>query len=73
MKNTSAGRRKFLRDATSAVVGIAGVSVLPTQFVKAAGHAPLRVYDKPRIRFSVIGINHGHINALVEAVKRGGG
>lgn len=73
MKNTSAGRRKFLRDATSAVVGIAGVSVLPTQFVKAAGHAPLRVYDKPRIRFSVIGINHGHINAQVEAVKRGGG
>ncbi|GAA4443930.1 Gfo/Idh/MocA family oxidoreductase [Pontibacter saemangeumensis] len=27
----------------------------------------------PRIRFSVIGINHGHIYGQVEAVKRGGG
>ena len=27
----------------------------------------------PRIRFSVIGINHGHINSQVQAVQRGGG
>lgn len=30
-------------------------------------------HGKPRIRFSVIGINHGHIYSQVEAVKRGGG
>ncbi len=27
----------------------------------------------PKIRFSVIGINHGHINSQVQAVQRGGG
>lgn len=34
---------------------------------------PVPVYDTPRIRFSVIGINHGHINGMSEAIKRGGG
>lgn len=34
---------------------------------------PAPVYDTPRIRFSVIGINHGHIYGMSEAVKRGGG
>jgi len=29
--------------------------------------------QKPRIRFSVIGLNHGHINGQTEAVLRGGG
>jgi len=29
--------------------------------------------NKPRIRFSVIGLNHGHINGQTEAVLRGGG
>lgn len=29
--------------------------------------------DKPRIRFSVIGLNHGHINGQTRAVQRGGG
>ncbi|HZS05549.1 MAG TPA: Gfo/Idh/MocA family oxidoreductase [Blastocatellia bacterium] len=29
--------------------------------------------DKPRIRFSVIGLNHGHIYGQVKAVLRGGG
>ena len=28
---------------------------------------------KPRIRFSVIGLNHGHINSQTESVLRGGG
>lgn len=28
---------------------------------------------KPKIRFSVIGLNHGHINGQTEAVLRGGG
>lgn len=29
--------------------------------------------NKPRIRFSVIGLNHGHINGQTRAVLRGGG
>jgi predicted dehydrogenase len=73
MKYSPGGRRKFIREAASAVAGITAVSALPAQFVKASGYKPLKIYDKPRIRFSVIGINHGHINSQVETVKRGGG
>ncbi len=29
--------------------------------------------SQPRIRFSVIGLNHNHIHGQVEAVRRGGG
>lgn len=29
--------------------------------------------DKPRLRFAVIGMNHGHIYGMTEAVTRGGG
>jgi predicted dehydrogenase len=33
----------------------------------------MNIQDKPRIRFSVIGLNHGHINSQTRAVVRGGG
>ncbi|MBO0723217.1 MAG: Gfo/Idh/MocA family oxidoreductase [Blastocatellia bacterium] len=33
----------------------------------------MHIQDKPRIRFSVIGLNHGHIVAQTRAVLRGGG
>jgi predicted dehydrogenase len=33
----------------------------------------MNIQDKPRIRFSVIGLNHGHINGQTRAVIRGGG
>jgi predicted dehydrogenase len=33
----------------------------------------MRYQERPRIRFSVIGLNHGHINAQTRAVQRGGG
>jgi len=46
---------------------------MPVQYIKAAATAKPVVYDKPRIRFSVIGINHNHINSQVETVKKGGG
>jgi hypothetical protein len=31
------------------------------------------MYAEPRIKFAVIGMNHGHIYGQVEAVIRGGG
>lgn len=31
------------------------------------------IYNEPRIKFSVININHGHIYGMVDAVTRGGG
>ncbi len=30
-------------------------------------------YDSPRLKFAVIGMNHGHIFGQVEAIKKGGG
>jgi len=73
MKYTSAGRRHFIKEAATTVAGIAGLSAFPVQYIRAAAPVKEIIYDNPRIRFSVIGINHNHINSQVEAVKRGGG
>ncbi|HET7899055.1 MAG TPA: Gfo/Idh/MocA family oxidoreductase, partial [Flavisolibacter sp.] len=80
MKQSNSNRRRFLKDAVTAA---AGMSLLPglTETVFASGRseentvenvAP-RQWENPRIKFSVIGINHGHIYSQVEAVIRGGG
>ncbi len=66
MKNTLLDRRKFLKDSAKAATGLALMSALP-QTAKAE-----RVIE-PRIKFSVININHGHIYGMVDAVTRGGG
>jgi len=64
MENARKDRREFVK----AVAGAAAVSALarPARAQVAAGGAP-------RIRFGVIGINHGHINGQVRAVQQGGG
>lgn len=66
MKNILFDRRKFLKDSAKAATGLALMSALP-QSAKAE-----RVIE-PRIKFSVININHGHIYGMVDAVTRGGG
>ncbi|HEX4947408.1 MAG TPA: Gfo/Idh/MocA family oxidoreductase [Blastocatellia bacterium] len=58
MKNQP--RRSFLK---SSAVSAAGLTLTPV-FAKPVA---------PRIRFSVIGLNHGHINGQTNAVLRGGG
>lgn len=82
MKHQSKDRRKFIREAASAAAGMVGLSAFPEQYLAAAPKLPvikeirdekITCFPKPRIRFSVIGINHGHISTQVEAVKRGGG
>ncbi len=55
-------RRTFIRQTT----GLAALSALPISNVITTPVAA-------RIRFAVIGINHGHINSQVGAVIRGGG
>src|SRR4051812_26856838 len=47
----------------------AAISVLPKEGFGMAVSQGAR----PRIRFSVIGINHNHINSQVNSVLRGGG
>jgi len=66
MQKPRVGRRDFVKGLAGAA---AAVSAVP-----ATGFAtPLVAQAPPRIRFSVIGINHGHINSQVQAVQRGGG
>jgi predicted dehydrogenase len=59
MAKRGVDRRTFLK-------GVAGSAAL-TATERPAQSA------RPRIRFAVIGINHGHINSQVGAVLRGGG
>ena len=58
-------RREFLRDLAGSA---AALSILP----HAVQAQPART-GPPKLRFAVIGINHGHINSQVNAVLRGGG
>jgi len=57
-----------LPNALPAEAGI--ITKAPGIQIKSSGTANPAA---PRIRFSVIGLNHGHINSQVEAVLRGGG
>jgi predicted dehydrogenase len=76
-------RRKFIREAASST---AGLVILPAIAQATSGdtvnvmhsgtdtHSDIHPqYAEPRIRFSVIGINHGHIYSMAGAVIRGGG
>jgi predicted dehydrogenase len=81
MARSNFNRRKFLRDTAATVGGISLFSSLP-QKIFAAGSssetssseaAAPKQWDNPRIKFSVIGINHAHIYSQVDATIRGGG
>ncbi len=71
MKNNF-NRRNFLRNA---IKTSAGLAILPAIAIKAQANTTeeFNKYAEPRLRFSVIGINHGHINSMIAAVVRGGG
>lgn len=59
-------RRTFLRNIAAA----SGILILPSFAEKSIA---IRQSVAPRIRFSVIGINHGHIYGMCNAVIKGGG
>jgi predicted dehydrogenase len=65
MKKSRIGRREFVQ-------GLAGSVAAAATLPRPSFATPLR-QTSPKIRFSVIGINHGHINGQVQAVQRGGG
>ena len=73
-------RRKFLKDYAVTVTGLGLLSALPDKVLalekytfENSNDLPPKQFDNPRIKFSVIGINHAHINSQVDAVTRGGG
>ncbi len=63
MRNETPNRREFIKSTTATAAGLTVSSLLP-QRTNA---------QSKRIRFAVIGLNHGHINGQTTAVLRGGG
>jgi predicted dehydrogenase len=61
----SVSRRRFMQGIAS----VAAISALPKDGFGMA----VKQSARPRIRFSVIGINHSHINGQVNSILRGGG
>ena len=82
MKESKFNRRKFIKFTATTATGMSILSAIPKNVLAAAPLADERSVSKkeiaktpadPRIKFSVIGINHAHIYSQVEAVTRGGG
>ena len=75
-----ANRRSFIKETIGTAAGLVALPALPAQLMAAPAlvrPASLGSDSVPtgaaRLRFSVIGMNHGHINSQVGAVVRGGG
>jgi predicted dehydrogenase len=77
-------RRNFLRQSIASAAGIASVAMFPADLFSKGLYGskyPEEIilrpgkYSGPKesIRFSVIGINHSHINIMVNALINGGG
>jgi predicted dehydrogenase len=81
MKETQNNRRQFMKETFASAAGLMVLGTLPENAWAASGIKPVKIHPQeqpitpaaPRLRFSVIGLNHGHINSQVEAVVRGGG
>ena len=69
-------RRHFIKNLALNAAGLGIAASLPihanarTLIEKSK---PLKTWDTPRLKFAVIGMNHGHIYSMTEAIKRGGG
>jgi predicted dehydrogenase len=77
-------RRNFLRQSFASAAGMAAISMIPDDTFGRSlynNSAPVEVVLKPenrptpkkQIKFSVIGINHGHIYGITDALLGGGG
>ena len=77
-------RRKFLQQSLASVAGLAATGMLQNELFGRGLHNTLHpeeiilkpgIRPKPKesIKFSVIGINHNHINGMVNALLGGGG
>lgn len=81
MHNKSDNRRKFLKGSLATAAGLVGLSTLPEDVLASPNGIKTEtviapkpiIFAEPRIKFAVIGMNHGHIYGQVEAVTRGGG
>jgi predicted dehydrogenase len=77
MKDLQNNRRQFIRNSVNTAAGLMMLPGISTEVFGSErpdyGTIFIQKNIAPRIRFSVIGMNHGHIYGQVEAVTRGGG
>ena len=78
MKDTQDNRRQFLKNSMNTAAGLMMLPAIPENLFPASNTSieaeeENTVIAESRIKFAVIGMNHGHIYGQVEAVKRGGG
>ena len=71
-------RRDFLKESVASAAGLLVLPALPSFSFGAINTEvvqplPVNPYLAPRIKFAVIGMNHGHIYGQTDAVIRGGG
>jgi len=79
-KDMNFNRRNFLQRSFASAAGITAASLLPYD-IYGNGLYPEEIILKPEkraapkesIRFAVIGINHGHIYGMIDALVGGGG
>ena len=72
MNSIRNGRRSFLKSSVVTAAAGAWAWALPARAVRAQAPTPAPK-GPPRLRFGVIGLNHGHINSQVAATIAGGG
>lgn len=77
---SSVDRRTFVRRVSGSVaaLSLAGEAAVGAQQMSGAATVEKQVTQKawqgpPRLKFGVIGLNHGHITGMTDAVMRGGG
>jgi predicted dehydrogenase len=77
MKEDQDNRRKFLRNSVNTAAGLMMLPALPAEaFVPQLLTKPAILPVAPveiRIKFAVIGVNHGHIHGQIAVVQKGGG
>ena len=81
MKTFESNRRRFIKNTATSVAGLVAFTGLSNEAravakrvsSEAVAGENISYPGTSRIKFSVIGINHNHINSMVEAVLRGGG
>ncbi|QIP12160.1 Gfo/Idh/MocA family oxidoreductase [Spirosoma aureum] len=80
MNNPQDNRRKFLKESVATAAGLIMLPGLPGEVLTAPQRLVIENETKTslapkagRIKFAVIGMNHGHIYGQVEATVRGGG
>ena len=68
------GRRKLLEHTAAAATSVAAASILANPLIASVRTAMNQErIGAPRLRFGVVGANHGHIYGMVDAAMRGGG